>query len=291
MTILKTFKIAKMKKGDIVKISRKSGYWKLNTPDNPRDMEGKIIEVSKTGSITVRWSNGRNNGYSEHDLELFDQSEKEQIKNIYKEFSNLPDIDKIIENTSILDVKMVSECESLSNLGLEDEDVKELMLNYIVLLNRLIEERKLIMSFLRNETIKENAMNLDEIKEYLDQQEASFSSIWKTGRLTLPPDILKSIEEEDTDYLEEEEDDEEHYEENEEDIDAEIFVNDAAVKEALTSSKPQKIKYEVSVDPFVMDSTKVQYRENLEKEEIDRLTKELYENARNSYIAATKVIK
>ena len=60
----------RFKKGDIVKISKKSKYYSDDAA-NPRDMEGKIREFKSAGlPIGIDWDNGRGNYYNEKDLRL-----------------------------------------------------------------------------------------------------------------------------------------------------------------------------------------------------------------------------
>lgn len=66
-----------MKVGDRVKITETSEYWQYDSPDNPRDIQGVIVNVDEerprgpdTHFIEVAWDNGRENSYRATDLEL-----------------------------------------------------------------------------------------------------------------------------------------------------------------------------------------------------------------------------
>ena len=54
--------------GDIVRIAKSSHYYNNDEyGDNPRDMDGTITDVDE---IWVKWDNGQENVYEEHDLKL-----------------------------------------------------------------------------------------------------------------------------------------------------------------------------------------------------------------------------
>ena len=63
----------KFKIGDIVKISKCSGYYGCGkSSNNPEDTPGKIIIAHGDGDLNIRveWVNGTSNCYNETDLEL-----------------------------------------------------------------------------------------------------------------------------------------------------------------------------------------------------------------------------
>lgn len=56
--------------GDIVKISKDSSFYGISEKTNPRDVEGRIIELQIGNWIRVAWNNGYKNSYFEIDLRL-----------------------------------------------------------------------------------------------------------------------------------------------------------------------------------------------------------------------------
>lgn len=57
--------------GDIIRIGKDSKFYVTGQPDNPRDMNGKILSIKHNDeSIKVRWDNGTVNWYNQCDLKL-----------------------------------------------------------------------------------------------------------------------------------------------------------------------------------------------------------------------------
>lgn len=56
--------------GDIIRIGKDSMYYRLNTKDNPKYINGSIYEIGLGDSIRVKWDNGETNIYRECDLRL-----------------------------------------------------------------------------------------------------------------------------------------------------------------------------------------------------------------------------
>lgn len=70
--ILKTLFMAtktKFKKGDRVKISASSKYYRDNESCNPKDVEGFVIKIDGIDlPVFVKWDNGEINSYDDSDL-------------------------------------------------------------------------------------------------------------------------------------------------------------------------------------------------------------------------------
>ena len=72
----------KFKKGDIVRISETSDYYKIDDDSNPIDCNGEIIHITLKGTHCVKWRNGIRNSYGEKDLILVSEIRINKIKNL-----------------------------------------------------------------------------------------------------------------------------------------------------------------------------------------------------------------
>lgn len=60
----------RFKVDDIVRISKDSQYYGRDPEYNPKDINGKIVNISSGIKIRVDWDTGGDNGYNEDDLRL-----------------------------------------------------------------------------------------------------------------------------------------------------------------------------------------------------------------------------
>lgn len=74
--------------GQQVRIRKDSIYYTYNNPYNPKDIEGKIKDISTSASLNIRvtWNNNKENSYSESDLELVQEANQMKKYKVLKDF-------------------------------------------------------------------------------------------------------------------------------------------------------------------------------------------------------------
>jgi hypothetical protein len=87
--------MSRLKVGDIVRINPNSEWFSDDSLSNPKNIDGKVINISKDElGYEVLWSNTYNNSYNESDLDLVLEQNIESVnylKNIVFSLKNIAD--------------------------------------------------------------------------------------------------------------------------------------------------------------------------------------------------------